>query len=217
MTGASYSRRWGAAAMAAAGACLIVAASAYSGAASPPQPATELRDASSFASIRDPDARSQALFTEAAKVIMHPRCMNCHPATRRPTQGDDMRPHEPPMFAGASNKGPAGLACATCHSDANVATFSSGIRTIPGNPHWSLAPASMAWQGLSMGDICRQVRDPKRNGGRDLEAIHHHMSEDHLVGWAWHPGEGRVPPPGTQQAFGQLIRGWIDTGAKCPA
>jgi cytochrome c553 len=208
-------RRAGLAAFTAAIACLV-AASAYRGEATSP-PSALLRDAATFASIREPEARSQALFTEAAKVIMNPRCMNCHPATRRPTQGDDMHPHEPPMFAGAADKGPAGLACASCHGNENVATFSSGIRSVPGNAHWSLAPASMAWQGLSLGDICRQVRDPRRNGGRDLEAIYHHMAEDHLVGWAWHPGEGRIPAPGTQKAFGQLIRTWIDTGAKCPA
>jgi cytochrome c553 len=215
MTAAATLRRGGVLAFGSA-AAMLVAVLTYPGEAAAP-PATDLRDAASFASIRSADARSQALFTEAAKVIMHPRCMNCHPATRRPTHGDDMHPHEPPMFAGEGNIGPAGLACSSCHGDANVATYTAGIRSIPGNSHWSLAPASMAWQSLSMGDICRQVRDPKRNGSRDLEAIYHHMAEDHLVGWTWHPGDGRVPAPGTQQAFGQLIRGWIDTGAKCPA
>jgi hypothetical protein len=39
--------------------------------------------ASAFATIPDTAARSRALFTEAAKVFMHPRCTNCHPATDR--------------------------------------------------------------------------------------------------------------------------------------
>src|SRR5262249_20830611 len=32
----------------------------------------------SFAAIADTAARSAALFTEAGKVLTHPRCMNCH-------------------------------------------------------------------------------------------------------------------------------------------
>ena len=44
----------------------------------------ELRPPSAFATIPDIAARSRALFTEAAKVFMHPRCTNCHPATDRP-------------------------------------------------------------------------------------------------------------------------------------
>jgi|ERR1700730_17284962 len=52
------------------------------------QNSTELRAPSAFAGITEPQARSRALFTEAAKVIMNPRCMNCHPAADRPTQGN---------------------------------------------------------------------------------------------------------------------------------
>ena len=59
-----------------------------------------LRDPSSFASIGDEAARSRALFAEAAKVIMSPRCMNCHPAGDRPTQGNDLHAHMPPVTRG---------------------------------------------------------------------------------------------------------------------
>ncbi len=38
----------------------------------------------SFAAINDTAARSAALFTEAGKVLTHPRCVNCHPAGDRP-------------------------------------------------------------------------------------------------------------------------------------
>ncbi len=75
----------------------------------------------------------------------------------------------------------------------------------------------MGWQGLSTGDICRQLKDPARNGNRNLQKIHDHMALDTLVGWAWHPGAGRKPAPGTQKAFGELIAAWIETGAACPA
>ena len=74
----------------------------------------------------------------------------------------------------------------------------------------------MAWQGKSRAEICEQIKDPARNGNRSLEAIHKHMTNDTLVGWAWHPGQGRKPAPGNQAGFGQLIAAWIETGATCP-
>jgi hypothetical protein len=173
-----------------------------------------LEPASGFAEIADERARSLALFTEAARVIQSPRCMNCHPATRQPTQGDDLHAHAPPMNAGPGDHGVPGLPCNSCHGDRNVATLGS-IASIPGHSHWGLAPASMAWQGKSLEEICLQLKDAARNGGRSLKKIHEHMATDPLVGWAWHPGEGRVPAPGTQAQFGELIEAWIASGAYC--
>ena len=40
----------------------------------------DLRPVASFSAIADQGERSRALFNEIAKVITHPRCMNCHPA-----------------------------------------------------------------------------------------------------------------------------------------
>jgi hypothetical protein len=175
-----------------------------------------LKSVAEFQSIADAGARSQALFTEAAKVITDPRCMNCHPANRQPTQGDDMHPHVPFMDAGESGIGERGIVCTSCHRGENTALPGSRLRSVPGAEPWLLAPASMGWQGLTLGGICQQLKDPVRNGGRSLAQIHQHMSTDHLVGWAWHPGEGRRPAPGTQRAFGELIAAWIETGADCP-
>ena len=181
-----------------------------------PPPAASLKSAADFASIQDPAARSLALFTEAGKVINSPRCMNCHPVQRVPTQGDDRHPHNPPMVGGQSGHGPPGLPCLSCHGPANVPTLGQDIKSIPGDPKWALAPVEMAWQGKSLGAICAQIKDPARNGGKTLAQLHHHMAQDHLVGWGWNPGEGRKPAPGTQAQFGELIQAWIDTGAKCP-
>ena len=62
--------------------------------ASPPAAAvTALRPVSAFAAIADERTRAIALFEEAAKVITHPRCMNCHPAGDSPTQTEHMLPH----------------------------------------------------------------------------------------------------------------------------
>ncbi len=176
-----------------------------------------LRSPSEFSSIADERARSQALFVEAGKVIQDPRCLNCHPVQRRPTQGADLHPHVPPMFTRAGGHGLRGLPCSTCHGQANVATLLKGIASIPGNPRWSLAPASMAWQGKSLSQICEQIKDRARNGGHSLAEIHKHFATDPLVAWAWNPGEGRDPAPGTQRQLGELIGEWLATGAHCPA
>ncbi|MFW2589212.1 Isoquinoline 1-oxidoreductase subunit [Sagittula sp. SSi028] len=180
-----------------------------------PVAAQDLQSPQDFANIEDETARSEALFEEMGKVITHPRCLNCHPVGDRPTQGDDMTPHMPPITRGPDDHGPDGLNCTACHGDENQA-FNSSPGSIPGHDPWHLAPVSMGWQGLTLSEICTQLKDPERNGGRDLEAIHEHMAEDGLVGWGWHPGEGRAPAPGSQELFGQLTRAWIDTGAACP-
>jgi hypothetical protein len=161
-----------------------------------------------FAGIVDAKERSAVLFTEAGKVILHPRCQNCHPAGDRPSQGDVQRQHEPPVRRG----GVAAMRCSTCHTAANFDAVG-----IPGHPHWAVAPESMAWQGKSLAEICEQVKDPARNGGKKLDAIVDHMGSDSLVGWAWTPGKGREPAPGTQAAFGQLVEAWARAGAVCPA
>jgi hypothetical protein len=79
-----------------------------------------------------------------------------------------------------------------------------------------VAPLSMAWENKSIGDICRQIKDVNLNGGRDLAQLQDHIAADDLVGWAWNPGEGREPAPGSQQQAGELMKAWIDTGAECP-
>jgi hypothetical protein len=168
-----------------------------------------LQPPSAFVAIADPAERSRALFTEAAKVLTHPRCMNCHPATDRPLQGNDRHAHQPV----ATREG----TCSTCHTDRNFTLSDrASYRSIPGNPRWQVAPIEMAWEGKSMGDICRQLKDPTRNGGRDLALVHEHAAKDDLIAWGWDPGVGRDPAPGSQELFGQLIKAWIDSGAQCP-
>jgi hypothetical protein len=179
------------------------------------QPAA-LRPPSAFAAIVDPAARSQALFAEMGKVIESPRCINCHPRADRPLQGEDMHPHSPPVVRGPYNFGAAGMECSTCHGRDNVA-FANGERSIPGNRKWRLAPISMAWEGKSLAEICAQLKDPARNGGKTLAQLIQHNASDDLVGWGWHPGLGRTPTPGTQAGFGALTKAWVESGAKCPA
>ncbi len=176
--------------------------------------ATDLAPVESFAGIEDDEARAAALFEEMAKVLQHPRCLNCHPVEGGPLQGDAMAPHQPPVVRGAG-MGAVGMECSACHGRENV-PFVGAQGSIPGHEPWQLAPVSTGWVGLSAGEICAQLKDPERNGGRDLEEIHEHNAEDGLVGWGWHPGAGRTPAPGSQEQFGALTRAWIDAGAACP-
>jgi hypothetical protein len=174
--------------------------------------ADELRPISDFLAIADSRERAIALFKEAGKVITHPRCLNCHPASDRPTQTDGMRPHEPWVVRGVDGHGAPGLKCNTCHHAANF-----DPARVPGHPMWHLAPIEMAWQGKTLGEICEQIKDTARNGNKDVAALVHHMAEDSLVGWGWSPGAGRQPVPGTQAEFGELIKAWAEAGAHCPS
>jgi hypothetical protein len=195
---------------------MVVGVAALSAAAPAPpivlaQTGRELRAPSAFAGISDPATRSAALFVEAGKVLQHPRCLNCHPDGDRPSQGTGY-PHQPAVQRGADGLGVTAMRCKTCHQTAN---FDPG--RVPGNPQWRLAPASMAWQQRSLAEICAQLKDPTRNGGHGLAEIVEHMARDSLVGWAWSPGADRQPAPGTQAAFGALVKAWADSGAACPA
>jgi hypothetical protein len=201
----------------AAGAATVImltgaAVQTFSQTAQAPVPAAELRPVSSFDAIADTQSRSIALFEEAGKVLQHPRCVNCHPAGERPSQGDQMRPHQPLVVRGKDGHGAPGLACTTCHGGANF-----DPARIPGDPNWHLAPVSMAWEGKSAGYICNQLKDTKRNGNRDLAAILKHVASDSLVQWGWNPGPGRTPAPGTNEEFAALLSAWADSGAYCPA
>jgi hypothetical protein len=166
----------------------------------------------SFAAISDREARSAAYFTELGKVLTHPRCVNCHPAGDRPRQGDAARLHQPPVERGADGHGTAAMRCSSCHQQAN---FEPG--RVPGHPQWHLAPRDMSWEGKTLAEICAQIKDPARNGGRSVDEIVHHIGDDTLVGWAWAPGFGRSPAPGTQQQAGALAEAWAKSGAACPA
>ena len=98
------------------------------------QPGTDrpqLRPPETFAQIADQKERSLALFDEAAEVITHPRCLNCHPAGDRPTQGMDTHPHLPLVVRGADGHGAIGMRCELPRSQITTRTptwdMSSGI------------------------------------------------------------------------------------------
>jgi hypothetical protein len=192
---------------------LILLLSQFAANAASDDPSRSLASPESFAAIGDTTARSAALFTEAGKVLSNARCVNCHPAGDRPRlgEGELNRLHQPPVVRGEDGFGASAMRCPICHQQAN---FDPG--RVPGDPIWHLAPRAMAWEGKTLAQICAQIKDPERNGGRSLEEIVHHVGTDHLVGWAWSPGFGRQPAPGTQQEAGELLAAWVKTGAACP-
>lgn len=157
-----------------------------------------------------------AAWDEVFAVFSHPRCANCHVEDERPRWSGPhygrTRVHGFNVQRGADGFGNPGLRCATCHSEAN-APVPHGP---PGAPEWHLAPAEMVWFGRSSGAICRQVKDPARNGDRTLAEIAAHVRDDALVGWGWTPGPGRAPAPGSAEETFAAIERWASAGAPCP-
>jgi hypothetical protein len=91
-----------------------------------------------------------------AKVLKHPRCLNCHTNTQFPRQGDDRHRHQQLVMRGARNEGAPTLRCSTCHQRAN-----SADRKVPGAPHWQLAPP---WDGKDSmtGNCASRPKTPAR-------------------------------------------------------
>ena len=195
---------------------LLVLALACSSAAPPPPAAPvaiapaapgKLLPVSAFDVIADREARSRAIFAEISRVLMSPRCVNCHPTDDSPRQRDAHELHDPPVVRG----GVPAMQCETCHQDKNAE-----LARVPGAPGWKLAPLTMAWLGKSAGQICEQIKDSSRNGARSLVQIHEHLVHDALVAWGWAPGADRTPAPGSQRELADLAGAWIDSGAECP-
>lgn len=158
-----------------------------------------------------PASDAEKLFTPIANVLTHPRCINCHQAAR-PAQTDASIPHIQQVVRGSGGTGSPALQCAACHQDRN-----SADGRVPGAPHWHLAPVSMTWEGLARAQICRQLKDPARNGGRKTpEQVIEHMRVDPLVLWAWNPGAGRSTPSITHAQFLARLEDWAKAGMPCP-
>lgn len=175
---------------------------------------TEAPKAAKKAPIKDSVASVKA-FMQVYKVLMSPRCMNCHPAGDTPLQGDDSHLHTMGITRGPDGKGMYAARCSNCHQPENTA----GLHMPPGNPKWGLPPArmKMVFQGRTPRQLATQLLDPKQNGGRTKARLIDHMANDDLVGWAWHPGEGRKLPPMNRAAFAAQVKTWLNSGAYIPA
>jgi hypothetical protein len=178
--------------------------------------ATSLFTFAERATAAESKSDSENLFMQMHQVLIHPRCLNCHPKGDSPRQGDRARLHVPPMARGPHDNGPAGMHCDTCHQRANFAA--SGV---PGAPAWHLAPLAMAWEDRTPGEICRQMLDRRRNGNKSLAQIVEHLTEDELVAWGWNPGidvtgRARQPVPIAKPEFNRIVHAWARSGAACP-
>ena len=158
-----------------------------------------------------------AAFETVRAVLQHPRCQNCHIPGDAPLQFDAGLPHMQNVLRGKDGKGAPGLACATCHATVNPPA-SYGLNMPPGAPNWHLPPPEqkMVFINLTSGELCRVVKDPKKNGGKDFAALFEHVAHDKLVLWGWDPGAGRAPVAVPHPEFVAKFKTWIDAGAPCP-
>jgi hypothetical protein len=168
-----------------------------------------------FTALPKDSIGSAKAFMSVYKVLMSSRCMNCHPSGESPLQGDDSHIHTMNVKRGADGKGLYAARCSNCHQAGNTA----GLHMPPGNPKWGLPPANMrmVFQGRTPRQLALQLLDPKQNGGRTKAQLIDHMAHDDLVGWAWHPGDGRTQPPMSRPAFAAQVRLWIAKGAYAPS
>lgn len=175
-------------------------------------------------SIDPPEAASRdeglAAFERIYEVASHPRCSNCHvgadnlPMWSGPSYGKT-RAHGMNINAGESRIGAETLPCSTCHA------YSETPNDIPhAAPQvamtWMLPPAEAEWFGKSATEICDQLRDPERNGGRDMLELAAHLDHDLILHWAWSPGGGREPAPYSLQEHVNDILIWGVAGMPCP-
>jgi cytochrome c5 len=162
---------------------------------------------------QDTDA-SRAAFLQVYRVLTSPRCQNCHPEGDAPLQGDDSHVHLQNVKRGKDGQGVYGMRCDTCHQTKNLA----GEHTPPGNPKWSLPSPEqkMVFVGRSPGELCRQLKDPKQNGGRTFAQLLDHIANEELIGWAWNPGDGRTLPPLSRVETAAQMKVWVEGGAACP-
>ncbi|KJD34706.1 hypothetical protein PK35_02800 [Tamlana nanhaiensis] len=157
---------------------------------------------------------SLAAFEKVYSVLMHPRCMNCHPNGDIPLQGDDSHIHNMLPQRGPDGMGISTMKCANCHASTGV----PGESTPPGNPLWHLPPSDMkmVFQGRSPRELALQLVNPKLNGHKNLQELRVH-AEDTLVKNGWTMGGNRELPPLTYNEFKDAWYEWIDNGAVAPA
>ena len=162
-------------------------------------------------------AAGVAAFTTVRAVLQHPRCQNCHPSGDAPLQGDDGHAHLQNVHRGKEGGGEVGEECSTCHGPANPPS-NYGLHIPPGaSEGWRMPKAEekLVFVGLEPRALCEQVKDPARNGGKDMAALRKHLDSS-LVTWGWSPGFGRVPVPTPYPAFISAWETWAAAGAPCP-
>jgi hypothetical protein len=162
-------------------------------------------------------AEALAAYETVRGVLQHPRCQNCHPSGDTPLQGDDSHAHQQNVQRGPAGRGMVGMECTTCHGPANPSA-NYGDHIPPGSPDgWHMPPPELklVFVGIAPGALCEQIKDPARNGGKDMAALRAHLDSP-LVQWGWSPGFGRPPVTTPRAAFLTAWDTWAGGGAPCP-
>jgi len=152
-------------------------------------------------SIRRPLARA---LHRSCEGDQHPRCVNCHPASDRPTQGDDMHPHSPSAARGIDGGGVPGNSCSACHSIA-TSTFSPVSRLRSGA--FQAIPAGTwrrkRWRGKENPSARSAGKSKTRSAtaGAVSNCCTSIWRTTIWSQWGWSPGSGRDPVPGTQEVL----------------
>ena len=164
--------------------------------------------------VRKDSVASVKAFMDVYKVLMSPRCMNCHPAGDVPLNGDDNHLHPMAPKRGKDGKGITTMKCSNCHQPTNL----EGLHKPPGHPDWHLPPANMkmVFEGRTPNQLAKQIVNPKTNGGKSLKQLIEH-ADDGLVKIGWDMGEGRAAPPLSHEEFKKAWITWIENGAYAPA
>ncbi len=162
-------------------------------------------------------AAGQVAFDTVRAVHQHQRYQNCNPAGDAPQQGDDGRVHDQHVQRGPTGHGAVGAGCTTCHGPANPPS-NYGLHIPPGVSvgwHMPKPEEKLVFVGMSPRALCEQVKDPARNGGKDMAALRVHL-HDPLVLWGWSPGFGRAPVPTPHAEYVAAWEAWDAAGAPCP-
>jgi cytochrome c5 len=162
-------------------------------------------------------AAGVAAFETVRAVFQHPRCQNCHPAGDAPLQGEEGRPHAMNVQRGPAGRGMVGEECTTCHGPANPPS-NYGLHIPPGVSdgwHMPTPEEKLVFVGVAPGALCEQIKDPARNGGKDMAALRAHLDTP-LVMWGWDPGFGRDPVSTPYATFIAAWETWAAAGAPCP-
>jgi len=131
-----------------------------------------------------------------------------------PLQGEDSHTHGQNVRRGKDGRGVSALKCVNCHQPESV----GGPNMPPGVPKWHMPPENMkmVFEGKSASELCRQLKDPKQNGGHTAAQAIEHLEKDPLVHYGWSPGEGRATPSLTHAEFVRKMQEWVQNGAACP-
>jgi len=157
---------------------------------------------------------SKKAFLEVYKVLISPRCMNCHPSGDIPLVGEDNHLHGQRVKRGDDGRGMYASKCINCHMDQNT----PGVNKPPGCPDWHMPPANMKmiFQGRTARELAAQLLNTSENGNKTSADLINFLEANQYVLAAWNPAEGRNSPPLSHDEFLKQFRLWIDNGAFLP-